>query len=309
VIVVVGEALVDLVVAPDGSVEAALGGGPYNTARAAARLGAEVEFVGALSSDRFGQLLTERLVADGVGTHDAPTTDAPTTLAAAEIGEDGSATYRFYFDGTSAPIVEPRVADAAVASLGGRDVLFTGGLGLVLEPMASSVIGALESIDDAAMVFVDVNARAAVIPDRRLYLERIGRVVARADIVKLSDEDLDYLAPGVEAEAAARALLDQGARSVIVTAGASHTIVMTTDGDATIEVPPVHRAIVDTIGAGDTFGAGVLAWWSAAGVARDDVSVERLAASVRIGHAAAAVVVTRHGADPPFRSELDVDWS
>ena len=144
-IVVIGEALVDLVIAPSGAVEAALGGAPYNTARATARLGADVEFVGCLSVDRFGSLLRERLDADGVGTTHAVATDAPTTLAAAEIDDDGSAAYRFYFDGTSAPLVGPQDAGAATAALGPNDVLFTGGLGLVLEPMASSVMRARSS--------------------------------------------------------------------------------------------------------------------------------------------------------------------
>ena len=117
-IVVIGEALVDLVIAPDGAVEAALGGAPYNTARAAARLGADVEFVGGLSVDRFGSLLRSQLDRDGVGTRFAASTDEPTTLAAAEIGDDGSATYRFYFDGTSAPLVGPEVARRAVVVAG-----------------------------------------------------------------------------------------------------------------------------------------------------------------------------------------------
>jgi fructokinase len=136
VIIVVGEALVDLVIAPSGAVDAALGGAPYNTARGAARLGADVEFVGGLSVDRFGSLLRERLGADGVETSHAVATDAPTTLAAAEIDDDGSAAYRFYFDGTSAPLVSAQAVEAAVAALQANDVLFTGGLGLVLEPMA-----------------------------------------------------------------------------------------------------------------------------------------------------------------------------
>lgn len=298
----------DLVIAPSGAVDAALGGAPYNSARAAARLGADVEFVGALSVDRFGGLLRERLGADGVRTTFAASTDAPTTLAAAEVGDGGAATYRFYFDGTSAPLVGPQAARRAVESLGRGDVFFTGGLALVLEPMATSVIDALDAVHDETVVMVDVNCREAVIPDRTAYVERIGRASTRCDIVKVSDEDLVYLTPTLDAAAAARQLLDTGAQAVVVTAGSSHTTIVTAVGERVVEVPPAPGPIVDTIGAGDTFGAGLLAWWSAAGLGRGDVSLDNLTAAVRVGHAAAGVVVTRRGADPPHRDDLDVDW-
>ena len=308
VIVVVGEALVDLVIAPGGSVEAALGGAPYNTARAAARLGADVEFVGGLSVDRFGSLLRERLEADGVATRFAVSTEAPTTLAAAEVGGDGAATYRFYFEGTSAPLVDEAAVGRAVASLGSADILFTGGLGLVLEPMATSVIGALDAVGAEVVVVIDVNCRPAVIPDRDAYVARIERAIARADIVKVSDEDLAYLLPTLDTAAAAQRVLDTGAHAVVVTAGSSRTTIVTAAGERIVEVPAVTGGIVDTIGAGDTFGAGLLAWWSAAGAGRDEMSLDDLAAAVRVGHAAAGVVVTRRGADPPHRDELDVEW-
>ena len=124
-ITVVGEALVDLVVAPDGSVTATLGGAPYNAARAAARLGASTRFAGALSIDRFGALLAARLEADGVDTQFGRRTERPTTLAAAELDEHGSATYRFYIDGTSAP----DLPSGSLGELPDDPLFFTGGLG------------------------------------------------------------------------------------------------------------------------------------------------------------------------------------
>lgn len=307
-ILVIGEALVDLVISPDGAVEAALGGAPYNTARAAARLGADVKFVGGLSDDRFGQLLRQRLVDDGVDTQFAVATTEPTTLAAAEIDDTGAADYRFYFHATSAPLVESADAERAVVGMGAGDIVFTGGLGLVLEPMSRSVVDALARLAEDAVLVVDVNCRAAVIPDREAYVQRVGAVVARADVVKVSDEDLDYLTPGLETADAAKRLLEQGPRAVIVTAGAKHTTVVTADDATVVEVPPVAGEVIDTIGAGDTFGAGMLAWWHAAGVSRRQLSVEQLVAGVRVGHAAAGVVVTRRGADPPTRAELDIEW-
>ena len=310
VIVVVGESLVDLVVADDGRVDAALGGAPFNTARAASRLGADVELVATLSDDRFGALLTERLVDDGVRIDHVERTEAPTTLAAAEIDEDGSASYRFYFDGTSAPLLSSAsVRDAtAAATAGGGGIFFTGGLGLVLEPMATAITAGLASIDDAALVVVDVNCRPAVVHDRAAYLTRIEQVVGRADLVKVSDEDLAFLSPGLAPGDAARRLLEFGAAGVIVTAGGSHTTVLFADRIETIDVPPVTAPVVDTIGAGDTFGGGLLAWLAAAGVRRDTLSLDDLRDGVRVGHAAAGIVVTRRGADPPWRTELDIVW-
>lgn len=307
-ILVIGEALVDLVIAPDGGVDAALGGAPYNTARAASRLGADVEFVGGLSDDRFGQLLRQRLVDDGVDARFAVATSEPTTLAAAEIDDTGAADYRFYFHGTSAPLVELADAERAVGALGAGDIVFTGGLGLVLEPMAQSIVGALSGLADAALLVVDINCREAVIPNREAYLQRVRAVAARADVVKVSDEDLTYLTPDLDTADAAQRLLEQGPRAVIVTAGAAHTTVVTADDTPVVEVPPLAGEVVDTIGAGDTFAAGMLAWWHAAGVGRRELTVEQLVAGVRLGHAAAGVVVTRRGADPPTRAELDIEW-
>src|SRR5829696_5844662 len=123
-IVVVGEALVDLVIGLDGAVTASLGGAPYNAARAVARLGGDVTFAGALSSDRFGQLLAGRLRDDGAATLAGCRTDRPTTLAAAELDDNASATYRFYVEGTSAPDLHVEALTAVLDA----EVIFTGGL-------------------------------------------------------------------------------------------------------------------------------------------------------------------------------------
>lgn len=301
-IYVAGEALVDLVIAPDGAVTAALGGAPFNAARAASRLGADVEFGGVLSRDRFGSMLAAELVADGVGIGHAPRTDAPTTLAAAELDASGAAVYRFYSADTSAPSLA--TLEAGV----GADVLLTGGLGFVLEPMADTIADAVASAEEHTTVMIDVNCRPTIIADREVYLERLRRALGRADIVKVSDEDLTYLSPGISIREAAAALLDHGVRSVLVTAGATATKVVTADGDVDVPVPELAAPIVDTIGAGDTFAGALLAWWSAAGRARADVGLEALQPAVAAAHDAAAVVVTRRGADPPRRDELPADW-
>ncbi len=305
-IVVAGEALIDLVIDVNGGVTAALGGAPFNTARAAARLGAEVRFAGALSTDRFGRRLRDQLVADGVVVDDAPTTEAPTTLAAAEIDESGAADYRFYIEGTSAPALTP----AAVAGVPvDAATFFTGGLGLVLEPMASTVLGVVETLPSEVTVVVDVNCRPQVITDRPAWAARLDRVLARADLVKVSDEDLRYLDAGRDLRAGAGELLGRGARAVDVTAGGGRATVVSADGAADVELPPAAAPVVDTIGAGDTFVGGLLAWLDGGRLGGPDLTTEVLCDAVRAGHAAAAVVVTRRGADPPWRAELPPEWS
>lgn len=299
---VVGEALVDLVIAPDGAVEAKLGGAPFNTARACGRLGTDVRFVGALSVDRFGSMLAEQLVADGVDVAQAPRVDEPTTLAAAELDASGAATYHFYIEGTSAPRLDALAPEALAA-----DVVFTGGLGLVLEPMASAVESALAETS-GRFVVVDVNCRPKIVPDRDVYVGRVDRVLAAADVVKVSDEDLEFLRPDSDPLVAAAALLDLGPSAVLVTRGGAGVHVLTGAGSTVVAVEPVD--VVDTIGAGDSFGAGFLAWWVGAGLEREGAAdLDRLVDAVRAANHVAGVVVTRRGADPPWRHELPTDWS
>lgn len=307
-ILVVGEALVDLVIGLDGSVNAALGGAPYNAARAAARLGAGVTFAGSLSRDRFGTMLADQLSADGVRIPDATRTDLPTTLAAAELNSSGAATYRFYFDGTSAP----ELPLAALGEARDAEVVFTGGLALVVRPLADVVAGMIAGLAPSTLVMVDVNARPAVIDDRSAYIATLRRVLARADVVKVSDEDLAVLAPDFDVGS----MLAEGTQAVVVTAGSSPTRVVHRAGTRSVPVPPLNAPVVDTIGAGDTFvGAFMAAWTSQRSVdagrvdgrdaLRGDPGLERVVRAVEAGHRAAGVVVTRRGADPPTRSDLD----
>ena len=140
-------------------------------------------------------------------------------------------------------------------------------------------------------VMVDVNCRPRVVADRSRYLDRMGRVFAHADVVKVSDEDLAYLHPVADPLTAGRAILDRGAQAVLVTAGADAVHVLTGAGELAVPVP--HVAVVDTIGAGDSFSGGLLAWWSQTGRTVDQLG--------DVDHLAAAVGVTRfevreHGA-------------
>ena len=202
VIVVAGEALIDLILGPDGRLDAVPGGGPFNTARTIARLGGAVAFLGRLSTDRFGGLLRDALTGDGVDLSFAATTDAPTTLAVAELDARGAATYRFHTAETSAPGLS---RDAVLAVVATRPrALHVGSLGLVLEPIASALAAGVAAADEETLVMVDANCRPLVIRDRDVYVERLHAVITRSDVVKVSGDDLDYLMPGMAHPAAAR---------------------------------------------------------------------------------------------------------
>ena len=300
-IVVAGEALIDLLVGPDGHVSATPGGGPLNTARTIGRLGGQVAFLGCLSSDRFGTVLRDALAADGVDLSLVETTDEPTTLAVADLDEGGGATYRFHAEETSAP----RLTAAAVrAALAARPAaLHLGTLGLVLEPMATAIAGALPVTPIDTLVMLDPNCRPVVIPDRAAYLERLGWVTARADVVKASVDDLAYLAPVLAPVVAARALLERGPSLVLVTDGERPVLVVMPD--RVIEIPVPAVAIVDVVGAGDAFGGGFLARWVELGLARAALADPGLVANaVRLAVDVATATCRRAGADPPRRTEL-----
>ena len=300
-IIVAGEALIDLIVRPDGQLVPVAGGGPYNTARAIGRLGLEVAWLGGLSRDRFGQMLQHGLVTDGVSLALAQRTDLPTTLAVAELDEGGSATYRFYVEGTSAPTV---AADAVGAGLPTScRAVHVGTLGLVLEPMATTLEALVAELPDDALLMVDPNCRPSIIRDPDRFRARIGRVLARADVVKVSIEDLAFLAPGRMAEESARRVLALGPRVVLVTDGARPVRVLTDGTVREVKAPAV--AVVDTVGAGDTFGGAFLACLLAGGGGRaavaDPAAVLR---AVRFAVRASAMVCERAGADPPTLGEL-----
>jgi len=272
VIVVAGEALVDLVVRADGAVDARLGGGPYNAARTLARLGAPTTFFGGLGRDRFGRLLGDALEAEGVA-----------------LGYAAATT---------------RALDAPDGAGRGIFAVHVGALGLVMEPIGAAIERLLlTDVPPGTLVMLDPNCRPGAIGDRAAYLARIERIAARADVVKASVEDIAYLHPGWPPSEAAAALLAAGSSLVLVTDGGRPARAFLPGATLTVEVPSV--VVVDTIGAGDAFGGGFLAWWHANGLSRDDLRRPApVRAAVQAAAAAAAVTCTRPGADPPTLAEL-----
>jgi fructokinase len=300
-IVVAGEALIDLLATPDGGLRAVRGGGPYTTARTIARLGGDVAFLGRLSTDRFGQALRDGLAADGVALDHVESTDAPTTLAVAELDATGTASYRFYLDGTSATGLGEARADAVLAA--GPAALHVGTLGLVLEPIGSVLERLVARAD--ALVMLDVNARPSATPDLAAFRARIRRLATRAQVVKASDDDLAVLAPDRAPELAIHDLLTLGAQVVLRTDGGRAVGIHSAHGARTLPVPPV--AVVDSVGAGDAFGGAFLAEWLDRAADPRDLAgdVGAVEAAVTFAIRVAAITCTRAGADPPTRAEVD----
>lgn len=303
-IVVAGEALVDLVPAKaapagePGPLLPRLGGGPYNVAITLGRLGAPVSFLSRISTDDFGAALVDRLRVSGVDVTGLRRGPEPTTLAVTSLGPDGGARYTFYAEGTAdrlfeAPAVLP---DAAIFSFGT--------LSLVLEPGASAYEQVMRRTD--ALVALDPNVRPVLIADADAYRTRFAGWLPDVDLLKLSEEDAEWLA-GTDAVAAAARWQRQGPAVVVLTRGAKGLAVLTGSGEL-VEIPATETTVVDTIGAGDTVHGAVLAWLHTQGVR----SAEQLAGldgaawrtALRFAGAAAAITVSRAGAEPPFAAEL-----
>jgi fructokinase len=300
VIVVAGEALVDLILRPDGTLAAIPGGGPYNAARAIGRLGVPVAFAASLSSDRFGRDLEAALTADGVALDLVQRTDLPTTLALAELDASGTATYRFYTDGTSAPALAPGPLSDGLPA--GTRAVHAGTLGLVLEPIATTLTALVAALPEDVLLLVDPNCRPSIVRDPAAYRARMATILARADAVKVSVEDLAYLRPGADVAGGVAWLAGLGPRTIFVTDGPG-TVRVVTDGVAhDVHVPRIE--VVDTVGAGDTFGGAALACLVHDRVTRATLDAGAAIRAARFGVRAAAIACTRAGADPPTLAEL-----
>lgn len=301
VIAVAGEALIDLVVDGEGAVAARPGGGPFNTARTLGRLGVPTTFLGRLSQDAFGQMLRARLCEDGVELGVPVAVAAPTSLAIASLGPTGGARYAYYLAATSAPDLDYQVLSAALP--GAVTAFHVGGLALVMEPIASGVERLMADMPPDALVMIDANCRPAAIGDRDAYLDRFEGLMHRADAVKVSVEDLDYLCPGVPAEVAATTLLGEKLALVLVTDGPRPVRAFLPSGVVSVSVPDVE--VVDTIGAGDAFGGAFLAWWSVNGLGRDGLRLaDPVRAALRAAAEVASLTCTRRGAEPPWLGEV-----
>jgi fructokinase len=302
VIVVCGEALIDMIISGNGSRSPSPGGGPFNTARALARLGLPTAFLGHFSSDEFGRLLADRLARDGASLSLATFGPEPTTIAVARVGEGGLVEYQFSVDGTSAPNLRSEMIPAHLPPE--VKALHLGTLGLVLQPMASSLTELVRRETGKRLVMLDPNVRPALEAGAQ-YRERLGWFISQSTVVKASAEDLAWLYPDLDYTAAAERILGQGVRLVLVTLGAKGAYGATRQ--SRVGVPAVPVQIVDTIGAGDAFGAAALAWLHDHDKSEPELTLSGRAIEslLRFSCLAAALTCTRTGAEPPWRSEME----
>lgn len=305
-ITVIGEALVDVIVDTQGEVTSVVGGAPLNTARTVARLGLPATFLGGVSTDAFGRRIMGLLQADGVTLGLGHQVPEPTTLAIAQIDEDGAATYRFLMEGTSAAAVTPEMALAHMST--DCSVIHVGTLGLVLQPLADASVAVVAHAADDQLVMVDPNCRPSVMTSSPVFRGALNSVLKRADLVKVSGDDLQFLFPGVDALEAAVLLQVETGAVVLFTDGANAVHVIATDIDVVLDAPRVP--VVDTVGAGDSFSGGFLAHWVHNNLHRDDVhDLDHVVAAAKFGIAVAGITCQRAGANPPHANEVPGGWA
>ncbi|MBL4915885.1 carbohydrate kinase family protein [Szabonella alba] len=301
-----GEALIDMLPRSTDRGEAAFaphaGGAVFNTAIALGRLGVPTGFFWGLSTDLFGEMLTDVLRASNVDSGLAARSARPTTLAFVRLVE-GQASYAFYDENTAGRLL----SEADLPDLP-EDVqaLFFGGISLVNDPAASACAALQARASASRVTMLDPNIRPGFITDIPAYRARIDAMIARADIVKLSDEDLHWLRGPGDVGTLARAMVAEGPRLVFITEGAAGARAVTATQDRFVAATRV--TVADTVGAGDTFNAGALAALHRVGVltkpALADLSDATLDAALQLGTRAAAVTVSRPGANPPWAHEI-----
>ena len=296
-----GESLIDMV-PQDGAFRPLAGGSVYNTAIALGRLGEPVAYLWPISRDPFGEVLLRPLAEAGVNTDLCPRTDRLTTLALVTL-TGGEARYSFYDEGSAGRMLEPQDIPALPDHI---EALFAGGISLVPDPCGAAIESLIARDGDRLPVMLDPNIRPFFIADADAYRARLSRLIARTDIVKLSGDDLEWLYPGVAADDAARRVLAQGPRLVLQTGGAAGARAHWA-GDP-VSAPAIPTTVADTIGAGDTFNAGVLASLRRQGVLSKTglaaITAAQIAAALTLGAQAAAITVSRPGANPPWAHEM-----
>ena len=300
-IICCGEALIDMLPRETAAGEPAFapyaGGAVFNTAIALGRLGAPAQFFCGLSSDLFGTQLRKVLAESQVDSSPSHISDRPTTLAFVTL-TDGHASYAFYDENTAGRMLTPADLPQVTA-----DALFFGGISLVVEPCGEAYKALMLREAPAKLTMIDPNIRPGFITDEGAYRNRLNAMLAVADVVKISDEDLTWLT----GDSDGAGLLDNDATQVVLlTRGADGVTVITRRGR--FDVAAQRATVVDTVGAGDTFNAGFLAGLHQAGLltkagvagATDD----QLRVAAELGAQAAAITVARAGANPPWAHEL-----
>ena len=307
-IICCGEALIDMIPVDltSGGVayEPCSGGSVFNTAIALGRLGVETEFLTGLSSDMFGEQIKATLADSGVATSLCKQSQLLTTLAFVKL-ENGHATYTFFDENSAGRMLS---LDDVKPIPDQIETMFFGGISLAVEPCAQTYEAILVREAGKRVIMMDPNIRPGFIQDRAVFTDRIVNMMSHSDIVKVSDEDLAWLMGDAGDMAAQVARLKaMGPAIILVTRGGEGATAYLADGRE-VGVPSETVEVVDTVGAGDTFSAGILARLDELGLLSREklktVSDDDMASAMAFAARVAAVTVSRKGANPPWRKEL-----
>jgi len=305
--VVCGEALMDVFANGDTAtglaLDARVGGSPCNVAMGLARLGQPVTFFGGVSRGFLGQRLLRSLRDEGIGTDTVVELDAPTTLSLVGLDAQGVPSYSFYGEhGADRQLPRsalPRAPEAASAYQFGSYTL-------VVEPVAGTLRALVEREHRRSLIACDPNIRLDVAPDLGVWRDVLQWMLPRTHLLKVSDEDLALLHPGADAAELARQWLLHGVSLVVLTRGARGATAWTARHRVDAAAAPVQ--VIDTVGAGDTFQAALLAWLAERGAmsasAVAGLDVQAIAGGLRFANQAAGITCSRRGADLPRRNEL-----
>jgi fructokinase len=301
-----GESLIDMLPRKSDVGEDAFapypGGAVFNTAIALGRLGTPAGFLSGISTDLFGEILTASLADSNVSSDLAITSDRPTTLAFVKL-VNGQASYAFYDENTAGRMLSPDDLPALPSEI---QAMFFGGISLVVDPCGAAYEALMTREAPSRVTMIDPNIRPGFITDETAYRARIDRMIRLADIVKLSDEDLHWLSGSGNASDLARGILATGAKLVCFTEGAKGATAYTDTHE--VFVPADVVEVADTVGAGDTFNAGILASLHKAGALTKStiatLSEDHLHDALTLGVRTAAITVSRAGANPPWANVL-----
>lgn len=295
---VAGEVLIDLIPNED-QYFAVIGGGPANTAKALANLGVKTHFIDGISTDNYGQMAKAELLSANVLLDYAKYSTKPTCTAKIKLSKSGSASYEFVIEGTATFdfsnlwLPDPHSLKPSL--------LHIGTLATVIEPGASALFEWAQSVAQVAPIVFDPNVRPAVLSDRDGYVRRVEKWVGISSVVKVSDEDLNWLYPGKEIDLIVNELLKGGVQLVVVTRG-DKGITAYRKNEA-ISVDAVKVVVADTVGAGDTVGAVLVE--ALVDIGLDKLTGDVLKTMLNRAVKAAAITVSRTGAYPPSKAEID----